>query len=63
MEEEYEVPSPHEHEVDDIVEKERKGLAQKIALMTAVLATFGASISYQAEAHRMSPCFSKIKAF
>lgn len=38
MEDDYEVPSPHEH----AVEKEKDSLAQKIALMTAVLATVGA---------------------
>ncbi|KAB8057094.1 DUF4337 family protein [Janthinobacterium sp. FT14W] len=47
MEEEYEVPSPHEHAVEEATEKERDGLTQKIALMTAILATIGALISYQ----------------
>ena len=42
MGEEYEVPSPHEHELEEAVEKKRHGLTQKIALMTAVLATIGA---------------------
>jgi len=50
MEEEYEVPSPHEHALDDAAEKESNGLAQKIALMTAVLATVGALISYESGA-------------
>ena len=47
MEEEYDVPSPHEHAVEEATEKERDGLTQKIALMTAILATVGALISYQ----------------
>ncbi|MFD2272300.1 hypothetical protein ACFS07_17155 [Undibacterium arcticum] len=29
MEEEYEVPSPHEHEFEEAVEKKRDGLTQK----------------------------------
>ena len=59
MEDDYEVPSPHEHEVDDIVEKERDGLAQKIALMTAVLATIGALISYQSGSAQNEAMFLK----
>lgn len=47
MEDEYEVPSPHEYELEEAVEKERDGFTQKIALMTAILATAGALISYQ----------------
>ena len=59
MDEEYEVPSPHEHAVDDIIEKERDGLAQKIALMTAVLATIGALISYQSGSAQNEAMFLK----
>ena len=59
MEDEYDVPSPHEHEVDEIVEKERDGLAQKIALMTAVLATIGALISYQSGSAQNEAMFLK----
>lgn len=59
MEDEYEVPSPHEHEVDDIVERERDGLAQKIALMTAILATIGALISYQSGSAQNEAMFLK----
>ncbi|MFC5522781.1 DUF4337 domain-containing protein [Polaromonas jejuensis] len=47
MENEYEVPSPHEHALEEAVEKEHDSLTQKIALMTAILATVGALISYQ----------------
>lgn len=59
MEDEYEVPSPHEHEIDEIVEKERDGLPQKIALMTAVLATIGALISYQSGSAQNEALFLK----
>jgi hypothetical protein len=59
MEEEFEVPSPHEREVDHIIEQERDGLAQRIALMTAVLATIGALISYQSGSAQNEAMFLK----
>lgn len=59
MEDEYEVPSPHEHEVDEIIEKKGDGLSQKIALMTAVLATIGALISYQSGSAQNEAMFLK----
>jgi hypothetical protein len=59
MEDEYEVPSPHEHEVEEAVEKEGTGLAQKIALMTAILATLGALISYQSGSAQNEAMFLK----
>lgn len=59
MEEEYEVPSPHEKALDDAVESERDGLTQKIALMTAVLATVGALISYQSGSAQNQALFLK----
>lgn len=59
MEEEYEVPSPHEHEMEAAVEKEGRGLSQKIALMTAVLATVGALISYQSGSAQNEAMFLK----
>ncbi len=59
MEEEYEVPSPHEHELEEAVEKERDGLTQKIALMTAILATIGALISYQSGSAQNEAMFLK----
>ena len=59
MESEYEVPSPHEHEVDAAVEREGTGLSQKIALMTAVLATIGALISYQSGSAQNEAMFLK----
>ena len=57
MEEEYEVPSPHEHAVEEA--SEHVGLAQKIALMTAVLATVGALISYQSGSAQNEAMFLK----
>ena len=59
MEDEYEVPSPHEREMDEAVEKERDGLTQKIALMTAILATLGALISYQSGSAQNEAMFLK----
>ena len=59
MESEYEVPSPHEHAVDAAVEREGAGLSQKIALMTAVLATIGALISYQSGSAQNEAMFLK----
>lgn len=57
MEEEYEVPSPHEHALEE--EAEHDGLAQKIALMTAILATIGAMISYQSGSAQNEAMFLK----
>jgi hypothetical protein len=59
MEEEYEVPSPHEHEIEHAAEMKADGLAQKIALMTAVLATIGALISYQSGSAQNEAMFLK----
>jgi hypothetical protein len=59
MEDEYEVPSPHDHALEEAVEKERDGLAQKLALMTAVLATIGALISYQSGSAQNEAMFLK----
>jgi hypothetical protein len=47
VEDDYEVPSPHEHAVEEAAERKRDTLAQRISLMTAVLATVGALVSYQ----------------
>jgi hypothetical protein len=59
MEDDYEVPSPHEHKVQHAVENERDGLASKIALMTAILATIGALISYQSGSAQNEAMFLK----
>jgi hypothetical protein len=59
METEYEVPSPHEHAVEAAVEREGGGLNQKIALMTAILATVGALVSYQSGSAQNEAMFLK----
>ena len=59
MEAEYEVPSPHEHEVEKAGEEGSGGLNQKIALMTAILATLGALISYQSGSAQNEAMFLK----
>ena len=59
MDDEYEVPSPHEHEVEASAEKEARGLSQKIALMTAILATVGALVSYQSGSAQNEAMFLK----
>lgn len=59
MDSEYEVPSPHEREVEAAVEKDRNGLGQRVALMTAVLATIGALISYQSGSAQNQAMFLK----
>ena len=59
MEEEYEVPSPHEHAVEEETENESNRLAKKIALMTAVLATAGALIRYQSGSAQTEAMFLK----
>ena len=59
MEEDYEVPSPHEHAMEDAAEKDGQGLAQKIALMTAILATVGALVSYQSNSAQNEAMFLK----
>lgn len=59
MEDEYEVPSPHEHHLEKEAEKEGGGLSQKIALMTAILATVGALISYKSGSAQNEAMFLK----
>lgn len=59
MEDEFEVPSPHEHAVEEQTENSSNRLAQKIALMTAVLATIGALISYQSGSAQTESMFLK----
>ena len=59
MENEYDVPSPHEHEVEKQIEKEQSNLNQKIALMTAILSTIGALISYQSGRWQTEAMFLK----
>lgn len=60
MEDEFEVPNaPHERAVEEAIEKEQGGLTQKIALMTAILATIGALISYQSGSAQNEAMFLK----
>lgn len=59
MEEEYEMPSPHEHAIEEAGENEKDTLAQRIALMTAVLSTIGALISYQSGSNQNEAMFLK----
>jgi Domain of unknown function (DUF4337) len=59
VEDDYEVPSPHERELEEAVEKDHDGLAQRIALMTAILATVGALISYQSGSAQNEAMFLK----
>ncbi|MBV8665089.1 MAG: DUF4337 domain-containing protein [Burkholderiaceae bacterium] len=49
MEEEFEVPSPHDHAVEHVAEEGHGGdsFAARIAVMTAVLATLGAMFGYE----------------
>lgn len=47
MEDEYDVPSPHDHALGHAAAHQADSFAQRIALMTAILATLGALISYQ----------------
>jgi hypothetical protein len=59
MDEDYEVPSPHEHAIEEAAEEKRDALAQNIALMTAVLATIGALVSYQSGSAQTEAMFLK----
>ena len=59
MEEDYEVPSPHEHAMEEAAQENNQGFAQKIALMTAVLATVGALVSYQSGSAQNEAMFLK----
>ena len=50
MSEEFEVRGPHEDRLDEAAEREPKGMAGQLAVMTAILATVGAMFSYMAGA-------------
>lgn len=50
MSEEFEVRGAHEDRLDEAAEREPNGMAGKLAVMTAVLATVGAMFSYMAGA-------------
>ncbi len=59
MAEEYEVPSPHEHHVEHAAESGSDGLAQRVALMTAIIATIAALVSYQSGSAHNEAMFLK----
>jgi hypothetical protein len=59
MDEDYEVPNPAEEALEKAAEREHDGLAQKIALMTAVLSTIGALINYQSGTAQTEAMFLK----
>ncbi|MBW8832200.1 MAG: DUF4337 domain-containing protein [Burkholderiales bacterium] len=50
MPEEFEVRGAHEDRMDEAAEREPKGMAGQLAVMTAILATVGAMFSYMAGA-------------
>lgn len=50
MAEEFEVRAPYEDSVDEAAEREPRGMAGQLAVMTAVLATVAAMFSYMAGA-------------
>lgn len=50
MSEEFEVRGPHEDRLDEAAEREPRGMAGQLAVMTAILATVGALFSYMAGA-------------
>ena len=50
MSEEFEVRGAHEDRMDEAAEREPKGMAGQLAVMTAILATVGAMFSYMAGA-------------
>jgi hypothetical protein len=50
MSEEFEVRGAHEDRLDEMAEREPKGMAGQLAVMTAILATVGAMFSYMAGA-------------
>lgn len=50
MSEEFEVRGAHEDRMDEAAEREPRGMAGQLAVMTAILATVGAMFSYMAGA-------------
>ncbi|MFC5473367.1 DUF4337 domain-containing protein [Paraherbaspirillum soli] len=65
MAEEFEVPSPHEHHLEEVAERaheSRDNFAGKIAVMTAIMATIGALFSYQAGSTESEAAMNKNNA-
>ena len=50
MSEEFEVRGAHEDRMDEAAEREPRGMAGQLAVVTAILATVGAAFSYMAGA-------------
>ncbi|MDE1167823.1 MAG: DUF4337 domain-containing protein [Pseudomonas sp.] len=61
MSEPFEVPSPHEHHVEH-AHKSGDSFASRIAVMTAVMATVGALLSYQAGSSESEAAMDKNNA-
>jgi hypothetical protein len=57
LEEEYEGPKPHEEALEERAEGD--GFAQRVALMTAILATIGALFSYESGSAQNDAMFLK----
>ncbi len=57
MEEEFEGPKPHEDALEEHAESD--GFAQRVALMTAILATIGALFSYESGSAQNDAMFLK----
>lgn len=65
MAEEFEVPSPHEHHLEKATEHAHgsgDSFASKIAVMTAIMATIGAMVSYQAGSTENTAAMNKNNA-
>ena len=62
MSEEFEVRAPYEDRLDEAAEREPRGLAGQLAVMTAVLATVGALFSYLAGATQADAALAKNNA-
>ena len=61
MSEEFEVPSPHEHELEHAAHG-RDNFSSKIAVMTAIMATVGAMFGFQAGSTQNDAAMFKNKA-
>jgi len=65
MSEGFEVPSPHEHHVEHVTKNAHAhgdSFASKIAVMTAIMATVGALLSYQAGSSESEAAMDKNNA-
>lgn len=62
MAEEFEVRGPHEDRMDEAAEEDPKGMAGQLAVVTAILATVGATFSYMAGATQADAALFKNEA-